>query len=199
MSLRVHSVRIGVAALAIAALASLGFGTASATAAPTVSTRAAGFSAGPAKVYLGNSITLKTQFQRLLGKNWVKTGTLSIAVYFDPDGVKPNALVRTVKTTTSGYLNIKQVPSVSGRWSVRLPATGSLKAASSSQWYVQVLPAVAKPISKNSCPAWAPIKGNKSSHIYHLPGQRFYKVTNPELCFANETAAVKAGYRKSKV
>ncbi|AJT41840.1 hypothetical protein [Psychromicrobium lacuslunae] len=170
-----------------------------ANAAPSVTTRVAAFSAAPAKVYAGNSITLQAQVQRLAGKSWVKTGALNIGIWFDPDGAKPNALVRTVKTNASGYLKASQLPAVSGRWSLRLPATSSYKASISSQLYVQVLAAVAKPISKNSCPSWAPIKGNKQSHIYHLPGQRFYKATNPELCFATEAAAVKAGYRKAKV
>lgn len=49
-----------------------------------------------------------------------------------------------------------------------------------------------------SCPAWAPIKGNSNSMIYHLPGQQFYNVTNPEKCFAHESDARAAGYRKSQ-
>ena len=56
----------------------------------------------------------------------------------------------------------------------------------------------AKPVGHN-CPKSAPIKGNRPSHIYHLPGQRFYKITGPEICFSTESAARKAGYRKSKV
>ena len=55
-----------------------------------------------------------------------------------------------------------------------------------------------KPIGHN-CPKSAPIKGNKPSHIYHMPGQRFYKITGPEICFSTEGAAKRAGYRKSKV
>jgi len=43
-----------------------------------------------------------------------------------------------------------------------------------------------KPISKNSCPSSAPIKGNAWSKIYHKPGQRFYNRTNSEVCFATE-------------
>ncbi len=56
-----------------------------------------------------------------------------------------------------------------------------------------------KPISKNSCPASAPIKGNASSKIYHKPGQSFYDRTNPEVCFATDADAIRAGYRKAKV
>ncbi len=55
------------------------------------------------------------------------------------------------------------------------------------------------PISKHSCPAKAPIKGNASSHIYHMPGQRYYAVTDPEECFATEAGAIKHGYRRAKV
>ncbi|MFT4229309.1 MAG: hypothetical protein QM602_03365 [Microbacterium sp.] len=53
--------------------------------------------------------------------------------------------------------------------------------------------------SGGRCPSWAPIKGNASSMIYHLPGQRFYDVTDPEECFRTESAAQEAGYRKAKV
>ena len=54
------------------------------------------------------------------------------------------------------------------------------------------------PISQNSCPASAPIKGNQSSGIYHVPGGQFYGRTNPEECFASESDAQAAGYRKSQ-
>jgi hypothetical protein len=47
------------------------------------------------------------------------------------------------------------------------------------------------------CPSWAPIKGNASSMIYHVPSGSFYSRTNPEECFSTESAAIKAGYRKS--
>ena len=49
-----------------------------------------------------------------------------------------------------------------------------------------------------NCPAWAPIKGNATSMIYHVPGGAYYTRTNPEECFRTESAAVAAGYRKSK-
>jgi micrococcal nuclease len=53
------------------------------------------------------------------------------------------------------------------------------------------------PISQNSCPASAPIKGNQSG-IYHVPSGQFYGRTNPEECFASESDAQAAGYRKSQ-
>ncbi len=58
-----------------------------------------------------------------------------------------------------------------------------------------------RPISTNACPKKAPIKGNRGDEwIYHLPkGDRFYKVTNPEECFASEDGAKKAGYRAALI
>ncbi len=60
-------------------------------------------------------------------------------------------------------------------------------------------PSRTSPISAYDCPSWAPIKGNASSMIYHLPGQRYYNATKPEDCFSTESAARAAGYRKAKV
>ncbi|WP_449867021.1 sunset domain-containing protein [Nesterenkonia lutea] len=47
-------------------------------------------------------------------------------------------------------------------------------------------------------PRGYPIKGNASSGIYHVPSGSYYKRTKPERCFATESAARNAGYRKSK-
>lgn len=55
------------------------------------------------------------------------------------------------------------------------------------------------PASKYDCPAKAPIKGNASSMIYHMPGQQYYEVTTPEECFATRAGAEHAGYRAAKV
>lgn len=49
-----------------------------------------------------------------------------------------------------------------------------------------------------NCPAGYPIKGNADSGIYHVPGGRSYNATKPEECFATESAARAAGYRKAK-
>ena len=45
------------------------------------------------------------------------------------------------------------------------------------------------------CPSWAPVKGNRgdTDWIYHVPGGRWYDVTNPEECFTTESAARDAG------
>lgn len=61
------------------------------------------------------------------------------------------------------------------------------------------LPRRTDPVSSWDCPTWAPIKGNADSGIYHVPSGRFYDRTKPEECFADEAAAVRAGYRRSKV
>ncbi len=55
------------------------------------------------------------------------------------------------------------------------------------------------PASTWNCPASAPIKGNRPSMIYHMPGQEFYTRTTPEQCFATRAAAEHAGYRASKI
>jgi hypothetical protein len=49
-----------------------------------------------------------------------------------------------------------------------------------------------------ACPATHPIKGNASSMIYHVPGGAFYAKTFPEACFASESDARAAGYRRSR-
>ena len=59
-------------------------------------------------------------------------------------------------------------------------------------------PASTKPVDSWNCPAWAPIKGNADSMIYHVPGGAYYSRTKPEECFTTETAARSAGYRKSQ-
>jgi hypothetical protein len=48
------------------------------------------------------------------------------------------------------------------------------------------------------CPDDFPIKGNGTSHIYHLPGQASYAATIAELCFATEEVAAAEGYRPTK-
>jgi hypothetical protein len=49
-----------------------------------------------------------------------------------------------------------------------------------------------------SCPASHPIKGNRASMIYHLPGAGFYEQTRPEDCFVSPADAEAAGYRPSR-
>jgi hypothetical protein len=48
------------------------------------------------------------------------------------------------------------------------------------------------------CPAGYPIKANDSSHIFHVPGGRFYARTIPERCYADPADAERDGYRRAK-
>src|SRR5919107_764114 len=56
----------------------------------------------------------------------------------------------------------------------------------------------APPLAGGDCPSEAPIKGNASSRIYHVPGGQFYDRTNAEECFATASDAQDAGYRASR-
>jgi hypothetical protein len=49
-----------------------------------------------------------------------------------------------------------------------------------------------------TCPEDYPIKANDNSHIYHVPGGRFYARTVAERCYATAEAAERDGYRRSK-
>lgn len=171
--------------------------------AATSMSRVGSFTAGPATVTKGKAITVTAQAQRLSGKSWVKTGAVKATVYFDADGSASNKAMRTVTTNRSGYVKTTLTATASGKWTIRWTKQGSLTAASSSSRHVKVVaapkPSSSKPVSKWNCPAWAPIKGNAPSKIYHMKGQRFYLKTTPEICFSTEAAAKKAGYRKSKV
>lgn len=110
------------------------------------------------------------------------------------------------------YANGAPIPGATGaslriekQWagaSISVRVTGykaGYRAVSSSSGGVSIaLPTSTTPIDSWNCPPWAPIKGNRSSWIYHVPGGAYYDRTKPEECFATETAAVNAGYRKSK-
>ncbi len=90
---------------------------------------------------------------------------------------------------------------VKARITVRVTGTksGYISAArTSARTAAVVYPGRTTPISTWNCPAWAPIKGNAQSMIYHVRSGAYYAKTKPEACFSTESAAVKAGYRKSK-
>jgi hypothetical protein len=53
------------------------------------------------------------------------------------------------------------------------------------------------PVDGN-CPDGYPIKANDNSHIFHVPGGRFYDRTVAERCYATTEAAVRDGYRQAK-
>lgn len=80
--------------------------------------------------------------------------------------------------------------------------SGYATGAKTSSSTPAVRPGSASPVSKDNCPSSYPIKGNQTTRhttdwIYHMPGQQYYDVTDPEQCFATEKAAQNAGYRKS--
>lgn len=171
-----------------------------AVAAPTVTTRVASYAASTKAVTRGGTVTFTGQTQKLSGSRWVTAPGASVSVWFDADGSAPNRAVTTLKSTAAGRVAAKVTPPASGYWTMRINASGSLKAAVTVRTYVKVTTPTSYRPPKGSwtCPSWAPIKGNASSHIYHLPSGAFYARTKPEICFATESAAVHAGYRKSK-
>ena len=118
-------------------------------------------------------------------------------VWFDADGTAPNKLMGTVRSNSLANLTAKLTPSASGYWTIRVSQTATLKPSVTVRKYVRVTtPTSYRPAAGSlNCPSWAPIKGNLSSHIYHMPWQRYYSRTKPEMCFATEAAAVKAGKR----
>jgi hypothetical protein len=50
-----------------------------------------------------------------------------------------------------------------------------------------------------ACPASHPVKANDDSHIFHVPGGRFYERTVAERCYTTADAAAADGYRPAKV
>jgi hypothetical protein len=62
----------------------------------------------------------------------------------------------------------------------------------------QSAPAGISAPSGMDCPASHPVKGNRDSMIYHVPGGSFYGATRPEQCFAQPVDAEAAGYRRSQ-
>lgn len=123
---------------------------------------------------------------------WSPAATLRYSWFLN--GTQLSATSSCIKITSASWKGMRLVAKVTGTKSYY--ATRTLASAASA---AIVVPDRTTPVSLNSCPAWAPIKGNASSKIYHMPGQRFYNVTNPEECFRTEAAAVAAGYRKAKV
>lgn len=103
------------------------------------------------------------------------------------------ATSRTLKLT-SAHAGKTITVKVTGRLSGYATISKTSRATSSIGY-----PSRTAPTSSWNCPSWAPIKGNASSMIYHMPWQRYYDATKPEDCFRTESAAVAAGYRRAKV
>jgi hypothetical protein len=54
------------------------------------------------------------------------------------------------------------------------------------------------PDGQGRCPDSHPVKGNRASRIFHVPGGRYYDSTHAERCFCDAEAAEADGYRASK-
>jgi hypothetical protein len=54
------------------------------------------------------------------------------------------------------------------------------------------------PDHDGGCPGTHPVKGNRKSRIYHLPGGRFYDTTRAQRCYCDAEAAEADGLRASK-
>jgi hypothetical protein len=132
------------------------------------------------------------------------------------------ATVDVVLTTSSAggedqYQITQQLVREDGRWRVVMRdaqvatfiGAGSASASSASSSATQSADASATanpsaggavpPISEEHCPPNAPIKGNASSSIYHMPDDAYYDATHPEACFATPQDAEAAGYRAAEV
>lgn len=89
-----------------------------------------------------------------------------------------------------------------GLWAENTCAGDAAKPADTPAPKPQPAPAPAAPApqpqqSQEACV----IKGNvgRNGKIYHMPGQKYYNKTNPEVMFCSEVEARNAGFRRSKV
>jgi hypothetical protein len=183
--------------------AAVAFGGVSLAAAPVeaaskTATRVVKFTA-PTSVYKSQSFTLRGTAQRKAGTKWAVYAKPKVEIYFDPAGSAQAYKVKTVTGSTKGQFSAKVRTYRSGLWWAKVTVTGKYKAADSYKKLVRVKQRTSMVPSGTTCPSWAPIKGNESSHIYHVPGGAFYNRTNPEICFSTPAAARNAGYRASKV
>lgn len=186
-----------------------------AKAAPAAPSRLVNYTSGAATVTVGRSIPLSIQAQTLTRSRWVTAPRVAVVVYFDPDGAAPRTAMRTVTTDARGWARTSFPAKRSGTWSIAVKPTARVKASSSKGRHVRVVapprpaakpaprpaprPASTRPVGGGyNCPSWAPIKGNLSSHIYHVPGGRYYSRTKPEYCFRDVQSAVRAGFRASR-
>lgn len=102
---------------------------------------------------------------------------------------KTGSSYRVTSADLGSFFSVKVTGSKSGYWT---------ESRTSATTGVVRYPSSTRPVSVWNCPAWAPIKGNASSMIYHMPWGAYYNRTIPEACFTTEAAAQRAGYRASK-
>lgn len=126
------------------------------------------------------------------GTSWSSGTSFTYQWYADGRAIS-GATYSTLKLS-AGRVGQTIKVKVTGRKS-GYPTVSRTSAATAAVTY----PLRTTPIDTWNCPSWAPIKGNADSMIYHLPSGAYYTRTNPEECFRTETAAVNAGYRRSKV
>jgi hypothetical protein len=122
---------------------------------------------------------------------WTSGAALSVQWY--ANGSKLSGKTSSTLKITESLAGKRLTVQVTGKKSGYTTVTKT-SAATASVGY----PSRTAPTSSGSCPSWAPIKGNADSGIYHVPGGRYYNATKAEECFRTESAAVGAGYRKSK-
>lgn len=164
-----------------------GYATSKKTSKPTASVKALLTAPTP-------KITGTTQVTKKLTATvgtWTSGATLKYQWYKNGVAIT-NATGKTLTLSSSlvgKRITIKVTGSKSG-----YVTTTKTSAATAAVTY----PSRTAPTSTWNCPSWAPIKGNADSMIYHVPSGAYYAKTNPEECFRTETAAVAAGYRKSK-
>lgn len=124
--------------------------------------------------------------------SWTKGTKFTYRWYLNGKAVK-GGTNKTLKMTPS-RVGMKASVKVTGKLKGHTTVSRTSKATAAISY-----PTRTTPSSRTSCPSWAPIKGNQPSMIYHLRGQKMYDRTHPEECFRTESAAKKAGYRKSLI
>jgi micrococcal nuclease len=115
----------------------------------------------------------------------------------DPNGLDADGDGEACESSYGGGGNGGSAPEPSS--SASSSASSSTSASASASAGGGAGGGAVPPISEDDCPSNAPIKGNQSSGIYHMPGDSYYDVTDPEECFASEAAAQTAGYRAAEV
>jgi hypothetical protein len=115
-----------------------------------------------------------------------------------PTAAPANAPTDTQTVATVPTLSPTDTPTPAPASSVR-PTMTPIQQAAPTAPDVQPAtdPAGVPPLDKNNCPPDYPVKGNigNNGKIYHVPGSRSYKVTDPERCFATAADAEAAGFR----
>jgi micrococcal nuclease len=110
----------------------------------------------------------------------------------DPNGLDSDGDGAACESSTGGGGDGGSAPEEASSASASASSSASASASASAGGGV-VSPA------GGECPASAPIKGNESSGIYHMPDGSYYDATEAEECFATEAAAQAAGYRASEL